>query len=50
MAEFWWKVLCVFTRERDKKVKRMRDGRVERETEFFILFVSLVYIILTSHI
>ena len=22
VAEFWWKVLCVFARERDKKVKR----------------------------
>ena len=23
VAEFWWKVLCVFARERDKKVKRI---------------------------
>ena len=31
-----------------KRKREMRDGRLERETELFILFVSIVYIIRMS--
>ena len=41
----------MWTRERERQIGRgKRDGRKERETDFFffILFVGVVYIILIS--
>ena len=40
VAEFWWKLLCVFVGERDKKVARKER---QEKTKFFILFVGIVY-------
>ena len=48
VVEFWWKVLCGFAREKDKRLRGKRDGREERKFEFFVLFVGIVYIILMS--
>ena len=40
---------CVCLLERETKRRRgVRDGRLEREIELFMLFVSIVYIILMS--
>ena len=49
VAEFWWRC-CVDLLERDTERQRgKRNGKVERETEFFILLVvGMVYIILIS--
>ena len=49
VAEFWWRC-CVDLLERETERQRgKRNGKVERETEFFILLVvGMVYIILIS--
>ena len=43
------KNIYYFNEERETNwLRGKRDGREERETEFFILFFGIVYIILTS--
>ena len=41
VAEFWWKVLCVFARERDKKVKRNERWKSRERNRIFLYYLLL---------